>query len=175
MQNKAMMAGFWDHFRTVNGITMRCIEAIPADKIDANPCQDMRTAKELVTHMYAQMRYVAEGIPKGHTPYNGEQDKDAMAGIKNRDDLLRYAKESWKVADGVVKSLSDAQLQSVVKTEWGGMSFPGWVIVSIMYDEHLHHRGQLFTYLRQFGVEPPFLWDFENNAPEFRPAQTQQA
>ena len=175
MQNKAMMAGFWDHFRTINGITMRCIEAIPADKLDAHPCSEMRTAKELVTHMYAQMRIVAEGIPKGHTPYNGEQDKEVMAGIKTRDDLLRYAKDSWKAADGVVRSLSDAQLQSIVKTEWGGMSFPGWIIVSIIYDEHLHHRGQLYAFLRQFGVEPPFMWDFENNAPEFRPAQTQQA
>lgn len=162
MNNKALMAGFWDHFRTVNGITVRCIEAIPADKIDAQPCKDMRTAKELVTHMYAQMRYVAEGIPKGHTQYNGEQDKEAIATIKTRDDLVRYAKESWTFADRIVKSLTDAQLQATVQTEWGGMSFPGWIIVSIMYDEHLHHRGQLYTFLRQFGVEPPFLWDFEN-------------
>lgn len=173
--DKQMMAGFWDHFRTVNGITVRCVEAIPKDKLDTRPCKDMRTVKELVTHMYAQLRDVAQGIPKGHIAYNGTQDATDMPKLKTHDDLVRYAKESWESADRAVKSLTDAQLQATVTTEWGGMSFPGWVCVSIMYDEHLHHRGQLYSYLRQLGVEPPFMWDFENNAPEYRPSQTQQA
>jgi uncharacterized damage-inducible protein DinB len=173
--NKTMMAGFWDHFRTMHGVTVRCVEAIPKDKLDARPCKDMRTAKELVTHMYAQMRFVTDGVPKGHIAYTDANDPAEMATIKNHDDLVRYAKESWEIADRKVKSLTDAQLEAIVQTEWGGLSFPGWVCIHIVYDEHLHHRGQLYAFLRQLGVEPPFLWDFEHNAPEYRPKQTQQA
>ena len=63
--NKTMINGMWDHFRTVNGITLRAIEAIPKDKLDSRPCKDMRSPKELVGHMYALMRKIAEGVPKG--------------------------------------------------------------------------------------------------------------
>ena len=42
-------------------------------------------------------------------------------------------------------------------------------MIQIIYDELLHHRGQLFAYLRAMGVEPPFMWSFEDNAVEFRP------
>ena len=34
----------------------------------------------------------------------------------------------------------------------------------------VHHRGQLYVYARLFGVAPPFIWSFEDNAAEFRPA-----
>ena len=29
------------------------------------------------------------------------------------------------------------------------------------YDEHWHHRGQLYTYLRLLGKEPPMLYDYQ--------------
>ena len=37
------------------------------------------------------------------------------------------------------------------------------------FDEHLHHRGQLYAYLRAIGVVPPFIWSFDDNAPEYQP------
>jgi uncharacterized damage-inducible protein DinB len=173
--NKAQMTALWDHFRTVNGITVRAIEAIPADKVDSRPCKDMRTPRELIVHMYNMMRYVAEGASKGNVGYdNSKDDPVTLEKVKTREDLARYARDSWTAADRAVASMSDAQLQTMVPTSWG-KPFPGHVCLSIVYDEHLHHRGQLYAFLRQLGVEPPFLWDFENNAPEYRPKQVQQA
>lgn len=167
--NKAQLLQWWEHFRTVNGITMRAIQAIPADKIDAKPCSDMRTPKELITHMYNTMRIVADGIGKGEFQMTEEDDAKAAAGFHSLDEIKRFALDSWKSADKAIQSLPDEKVMGMVKTPWGH-TFPGFVLVQIIYDEHLHHRGQLFAFLRQMGVEPPFLWDFENNAPEFRPA-----
>ena len=173
--NKAQMTALWDHFRTVHGITVRAIEAIPADKVDSRPCKDMRTPRELVVHMYNMMRYVAEGASKGNVGYdNSKDDPVTMEKVKTHEDLVRYARDSWSAADRAVASMSDAQLQAMVPTSWG-LPFPGHVCLSIVYDEHLHHRGQLYAFLRQLGVEPPFMWDFEKNAPEYRPKQVQQA
>jgi uncharacterized damage-inducible protein DinB len=39
-----------------------------------------------------------------------------------------------------------------------------------MNEEFVHHRGQLYVYARLFGVAPPSIWSFEENAAEFRPA-----
>ena len=170
--NKEQLGAMWEHFRTVNGITMRAIQAIPKDNVESHPVRDMRTPKELVAHMYETMSSVAEGVAKGTITTN--EKAASGAGIKTHDDLVRYASESWKAADKAVRSLTDAQIASMVKTPWG-MDFPGHVCVNIIYDEHMHHRGQLYTYLRQMGIEPPFMWDFENNAPEFQQKAPQSA
>ncbi|MBI4364566.1 MAG: DinB family protein [Candidatus Latescibacteria bacterium] len=171
--DKAQVGGQWDHFRTIHGITMRAIQAIPKDKVDAKPVKDMRTPKELVAHMYSSMRSITEGTAKGEIQWSEENDKAEAAKLKTHDDLVRYASEAWKAADKAVRSLSDAQIAATVKTPWGE-SFPGHVCVNIIYDEHLHHRGQLYAYLRQMGVEPPFMWDFEHNATEFQPKAAQK-
>ncbi len=172
--NKAALNAYWDHFRIINGITMRAIEAVPKDKIDSRPCKDMRTPKELISHMYNSMQEIAEGAVRGEIKMSDESDTAAVAKLKTHEDVVRFAKESWKAADKAIQSMSDAQLSSMVATPWG-QSFPGFVCVNIIYDEHLHHRGQLYAYLRQMGVAPPFMWDFENSAPEFQPKQPQQA
>lgn len=171
--NKAQLAPMWDHFRTVNGITLRAIKAFPADKIDTKACKDMRTPKELVGHMYNSMRTVADGIAKGEVTWSEDDDKKAAAGIHSADELNRFAIDSWNATDRLVRGLTDEKLAGLVKTPWGE-SFPGFVLVQIMYDEHLHHRGQLYAFLRQVGVEPPMMWDFEHNAPEFQPRAAAQ-
>lgn len=171
--NKATIGGLWDHLRTINGITMRAIQAIPKEKIDTRPVADMRTPKELVAHIYSSMKSVAEGTARGEIKWSEEADKAEAGKIKTHDELLRYANDSWKAADKAVRSLTDAQIAAMVKTPWGE-SFPGFVCVNIIYDEHLHHRGQLYAFLRQMGVEPPFMWDFEHNAPEFQQKAAQK-
>jgi len=122
--------------------------------------------------LYATMRAVAEGAVKGQVTPDEAADKGEN--MKSHDDMIRIANESWKAADRAIRSMTDAQATAMVKTPWG-MDFPGWMCVQIIFDEHLHHRGQLYAFLRALGVEPPFMWDFENSAPEFRPKQHQQA
>jgi uncharacterized damage-inducible protein DinB len=165
--NRAYVQTLWEELRLVQGITFRVIDAVPKDKIDTRPVKDMRTPKELVAHMYETMRSVADGAIKGQIADKGTK-------IKTHEDLVRFAKECWKSADKAVQSMTDAQATAMVKTPWG-MDFPGWVCIQIIFDEHLHHRGQLYAFLRALGIEPPFMWDFENSAPEFKPKQHQQA
>jgi uncharacterized damage-inducible protein DinB len=156
----------------VNGITLRVIQAVPKDKIDVRPVRDMRTPRELVAHMYETMRAVAVGSIKGQVITDEGAEKGTS--LKTHADLVQFANDCWKEADKAIKSMTDAQATGMVKTPWG-MDFPGWMCVQIVFDEHLHHRGQLYAYLRALGIEPPFMWDFENSAPEFRPKQHQQA
>jgi uncharacterized damage-inducible protein DinB len=170
--HKDSIAGMWDSLRQIHGITLRVIQLIPKDKIDSHPIPKMRSPKEVVAHMYTTMRDVTQGVAKGQII--SDEGADSGVGIKTHDDLVRYAEECWRAADRAVASLSEAQLTSAVKTPWG-VDFPGFVCIHIIYDEHLHHRGQLFTYLRALGGEPPMMWDFENNAPEYRPRAAQKA
>lgn len=166
--NLAYARTLWEEFRLVNGITLRVIEAIPADKIDARPIPNMRTPKELVTHMAETMRGCATGAVQGSITNFEEQEPEKAAAMKTRDDLVGALKSAWTEADQAVRSMTETQATTNVQTPWG-FNPPGWLCVQIIFDEHLHHRGQLYTYLRALGVEPPFMWDFEHSAPEHRP------
>jgi uncharacterized damage-inducible protein DinB len=132
----------------------------------------MRTPKELVAHMATMMRTVIEGVTRG--VITADEKDESGAALKSHEDMVRYLEECWKAADRAFPTITDAQLQAIVKTPWG-IDFPGHVCVTIVYDEHLHHRGQLYAFLRALGVEPPFMWDFENNAPEYRARMAQKA
>lgn len=170
--NKATCGYMWEEFRNINGITLRAVESLPKDRIDARPIPGMRSPKELVAHMATMMKNVIEGVGRG--VIRSEEEAESGAALKTHDDMVRYLRDCWKAADRAFHATTDAQLAATVKTPWG-IDFPGHVCVTIVYDEHLHHRGQLYAYLRALGVEPPFMWDFENNAPEYRPGAAQKA
>lgn len=164
---KTSLAPMWDMMRLRHGIGLRCIEALPADQLDSHPVRNMRTPKELVVHMYGFMRVAAESVVTGTLVWD---EKNDLPKVKSKDDLIAYAQNCWKTADAAFTKITDAQLAAMVKAPWGER--PGSAMISVIPDEYLHHRGQLFAYLRQLGVEPPTNWDFEHSAPELRPKQT---
>jgi uncharacterized damage-inducible protein DinB len=172
MMTKQQLTPSWDHLRQVHGMGMRVIEIIPADKIDARPIPNMRTTKELVVHTYAQaVREIAEGMVRGEIRQVDEAPINE--GIKTHADLVRFAKDQWAAADRAVSQITDAHLSGIVKTPWG-FEAPGFVMIGLIHDEYLHHRGQLYAYARAFGQAPPMMWDFEHNAPEYQPKQAVQ-
>jgi uncharacterized damage-inducible protein DinB len=162
----------WEAQRLVYGVSMRVYQAIPKEKMDSHPIAGMRTPKELITHMTCTLRSVATGVVKGKIDDYEAMEKEYVA--KPYDEFMKWVGESWKVADTAVRGMTEAQAAAMVKNPWT-TDFPAFVCIQIIFDEHLHHRGQLYAYLRSFGIEPPFLWDFENSAKEFQPRQPQTA
>lgn len=171
--NTKKLAAMWDHLRQVHGIGIRVLDAIPADKIDAHPIPNMRTPKELVVHMYAMtFREISEGTLRGKI--NTLDEKALAEGIKTHADLVQFAKDQWTAADKAVAQMTDTTLTNTVSTPWN-FEAPGSVMMEIIHDEYMHHRGQLYAYVRALGNDVPMMWDFENNAPEFQPKQAAQA
>lgn len=54
--------------------------------------------------------------------------------------------------------MSDEDLARPVESPFG--AYPAWRYFDFGYDEHWHHRGQLYTYLRLLGKQPPMLYDY---------------
>ena len=171
--NKEQLDRKWDHLRQMNGIAIRCVEMIPESMLDSHPIPRMRTPKELVVHIYGMaVRGVVEGSARGEII---DLDEEAVvAGIKTRADLVQYCRDSWAAADRATKTMTDAKLLATVKTPWG-VEFPAFAGYGISSDELLHHRGQLYAFLRQMGVEVPAVFDYEHNAPEYAPRAESQA
>jgi len=171
MLNKPGLTAMWDMLRQKHGITLRLIEAIPEDKLHTHPIPGMRTPAELIVHMYdIAVKCTPEGVAKGQVTADESMEKAIAAGLKTKRDVLEFVDQCWKAGDQAAAATTDQHLSALVPTPWG-MAFPGFALYGIVSDEYVHHRGQLYAYVRALGVEPPMMWDFANNAEAYRPRQ----
>ncbi len=156
---KEMLMGMMNYFDMVQSVTQKAVAKIPEEKLHWRPTPEVRSLKELVAHLYAQERVMAQGAKRGtieEADYvrEGERMKD----LKTVQDLLSYGREVHQEAMEIAGSLTEEDMQKMVKCFFGDL-MPFHLFTSA-YDEHWHHRGQLFVYLRLLGIEPPFLYDY---------------
>ena len=168
MMNKQSHLMMWDQMRMRHGITLRVLDQIPADKLTSHPIAGMRTPVELVVHTYDSIEVLADSVLTGSlTP---RDETATAAGITTKEQLVAFVNTTWASIDRKANEATDAQLNAMVSTPWG-KSFPGFAVYGIITDEYLHHRGQLYAFVRTFGIEPVKMWDFDHNALEFQPRQ----
>lgn len=164
--NRQTLDSMWEQFRLSNGVTLRAVQAIPDDKLGAAPVANMRTTRELVDHIYSYVKAIPQAVVTGEI--TAADVEPQLGRMQTAQDAVAYARECFQEADEAVRQITDEHLAGMVKTHWGP-TFPGFMMMTVLYDEHLHHRGQLYAYLRAMGVEPPFIWGFEENEPAFAP------
>jgi uncharacterized damage-inducible protein DinB len=169
--NKQTLERRWDVLRMHYGIFLRVLETIPSERLHDHPIPGMRTPAELVAHTAGGIvRDVAAGVATGEIAH-GQDEKEAAAALSTTDDAVAYATSCWQAANEAMASVGDTELGAEVATPWN-MTLSGSTAVNLLSDEFLHHRGQLYAFARACGGEPPFVWSFDQNTPEFAPRQT---
>ena len=156
-----------DDFNMVHGVTVRAISMFSDGELAFRPAPGMRSPRELIFHIYSQERLLAEGASQGNFSLeaagaaNPETDPGASecAKLATVGDVRAYADACHRAADKTFRAMSDAELARPVESPFG--AYPAWRYFAFAYDEHWHHRGQLYTYLRLLGKEPPMLYDYE--------------
>jgi uncharacterized damage-inducible protein DinB len=83
----------------------------------------------------------------------------ALSRLRTVSDVLAYVDECHRAAERIYRSMSEADVARPVESAFG--TYPAWQYVNFAYDEHWHHRGQLYSYLRLLGKEPPMLYDYQ--------------
>ena len=150
--NKQMIEGQWAYLRNVLGNARKQVELIPEDKLDFRPVPEVRTVAELCVHLFMYLTESTETVLAGkHT--QREEPKFAK-----KADLMRWIDGQIENGYANLARITDAQLAAKI-TAWGE-SFDAWKMVSFVFDEVLHHRGQLTVYLRLMGVAPAFIYEF---------------
>jgi len=172
---RTQLLSMWETMRLGQGIMLRLIACLPEDQLDSHPIPNMRTPKQLVVHLYADVfRGLIDGVDRGTLDgYDAVYDSrktelETADRIRTRDELLRFASECWESADRIARTSTETKLETRVKAPWG-KSYTGYELFAILEKEFLHHRGQLVVFARALGVQPPDIWDFKNNDPAFRP------
>jgi uncharacterized damage-inducible protein DinB len=167
--NKQALLGARQYFDMVHGITLRAIGAFSDEDLDFRPQPGMRSPRELIFHIYGMEKEIGTGVRTGKISQETENlaipETDAaassLASLDSVAKLQDYARACHQLGNEAAAAISEEELARLVEAPYG--SFPAWQFFSFAYDEHWHHRGQLYTYLRLLGKEPPMLYDYENS------------
>jgi uncharacterized damage-inducible protein DinB len=154
------------YFDMVHGVTLRAIAALTDDELDFRPKPGMRSPRELIFHIYSQEKALADAAQNASFTMdaarrvNPEDETAApeLAALVTIDDVKAYADACHKAANAIFNAMSEEEVARPVASPFG--QYPSWQYVNFAYDEHWHHRGQLYTYLRLLGKEPPGLYDY---------------
>jgi uncharacterized damage-inducible protein DinB len=164
--NKEQLLARRDYFNLVHAVTLRAISAFADSELDFRPRPGMRTPRELVFHIYSQEKALAEAAQQGQftldiaSRSNPEEPSAAAAlnALVSVSDVLAYTQECHLAAEAIFRSMSEDDIARHVESPFG--TYPAWQYFLFAYDEHWHHRGQLYTYLRLLGKEPVMLYDY---------------
>jgi uncharacterized damage-inducible protein DinB len=156
-------------FDLAHGVTLRAIERLADEDLAFRPQPGMRTPREIVFHVYAQEQALAEAIRDGSFTMelaNRSNPEDpatasAVGALATVADVVGFARASHDAAGRIFAALSDADVARAIPSPFG--TYPAWQYLTFAYDEHWHHRGQLYTYLRLLGKEPPMLYDYPSS------------
>ncbi|MGQ0737003.1 MAG: DinB family protein [Acidobacteriota bacterium] len=159
-----------EYFSLVHGVTRRAIGVFSDQELDFRPQPGLRSPRELIYHIYSQERLLAEAARDGRmtaeTASLGNPEGPEGATICQTLTTVATAQAFADVCHAALGSIfgemSDDDLARPVESPYG--TFPAWQYFTFAYDEHWHHRGQLYTYLRLLGKEPPMLYDYEAGA-----------
>lgn len=151
---------FIKKWNRVQDVTMHLIRQIPPDKLDFRPRDDMRTIKELVTHLYMSENIILDSASRGRISPD-DWARCTPPAIETLEDLLGYAK---KIHDQTNETLSqfteEDMIRKKVRVPWGDVSVFDHVFTA--YEHLWHHRGQLYLYLKLAGVrDMVFLYDLK--------------
>jgi uncharacterized damage-inducible protein DinB len=164
--NKQSMLAQREYFNLVHGVTVRAIGTLSDQDLEFRPKPGMRTPRELVFHMYSQEKILAEAAQTGQfvleaaSRSNPEAEPGAMEckSLVTVREMQAYAEACHQAAESILRAMPEEDLTRPVESPFG--AYPAWRYFAFAYDEHWHHRGQLYTYLRLLGKEPPMLYDY---------------
>jgi len=167
--NKQALLAQRGYFKMVHGVTLRLIGTFSDEDLDYRPKPDARSVRDLILHIYGMQSTFGEGIKQGKLTAEienkaipeTEEGKAVASTLKTVADCQKYARECQQAGDKTLAALTDEDLARQLEAPFG--TFPIWQYFVFAYDEHWHHRGQLYTYARLLGKEPPMLYDYENS------------
>ena len=155
-----------DYFNMVHGVTVRAIATLSDPDLAFRPSPRLRTSRELVFHIYAQEKLLAEAARDGRFTIeaaNGSNPEDpsngsAVAALATVRDAVTFATSCHDAAETIFRAMSDEDVARPVESFMG--TYPASQFFLFAYDEHWHHRGQLYVYLRLLGKQPPDLYGY---------------
>lgn len=144
-----------------SGTTERYLRLLTNEDLDWKPREDMRTVRDIVVHLYDGVELICNCIKSGKIERSDEEAITKRLEAMTVEEIIAYQKQIRRLYVDTMSKAKWEELETVIHVFYG--DFPYAQMLGFVYDEHLHHRGQLSIYLRLMGKEVPFAYDYEHN------------
>lgn len=117
--------------------TVEVLEAMPDNKYDYRPGDDVRTYQELAYHVVYSIDYY-------NRLFSGERQPKWNPGAedsKSKAELVKWANEQFDAINATILAADDSKQLTA--------GIMGYI------DHNAHHRGNMVTYLKTNGITPP--------------------
>ncbi len=133
-------------------MSLSYIDAMPADKFDYKPSEDVRTFAQQYLHL-AQGLVGLSSNGTGADPIFKGENLEATEAYQSKAEVKRIVTESYDFAISSIKEMDAAKLTEIVQRGQFNVSRIGWIDKAI--EHNTHHKGQTTLYLRMNGITPP--------------------
>ena len=142
---------FVSNWNRIHKQTARVLEAAPEDKLDWRPKEGMFTLRELIRHIpEAELTIGRSALAGSMQKKEIDLSKSSVSEI-----VQTFNANHDQLAEDVSKLTLDELNEEI---EAFGRKMRRVVLLWGMTEHEIHHRGQLFTYYRLAGIEPPNLY-----------------
>jgi uncharacterized damage-inducible protein DinB len=107
---------------------------------------------ELINHIWIAEAGLIQAVVEGAYP------SESPARINNTKDLLEAFDKTHEEAVAKVSTLTPEQLAEQIEPFGPAHKMTRMALLHLTHEHEIHHRGQLYTYLRIAGCEVPPLF-----------------
>lgn len=127
------------------------LDLVDDENKDFKPWDGAMSMGELALHMATSMDMFVKLVKTGEFAPPNEETFNSM------DDVRDLVKKYTDFNERDLKMITKSQMNEEV--EFNGQGAPGSFWLSLAIDHEVHHKGQLFTYVRMTGAEnlPSFV------------------
>jgi len=137
------------YWRNVRRLTIKLLDEFPPDKFDFRPTAEVMTVSQLFRHILEVELYIRRGFIEG----TWAKAADPAASFFEKDMLRDKLKYEHRRTLEMLSGVPDGKFMAVSSTPFGEIT--GEILIQVAIDEEIHHRGNLYTYLRCIGRTPP--------------------
>lgn len=144
--NKNAILRYWSNVRQ---LTIKLLDEFPRESFDYRPAPEIMTVSQLFKHILKVEIYIRNGFLD-----NQWDTPDELGSNMFEKELLRdrLKVENQKTMQ-ILAEVPDGRFMKIRETPFGKVS--GEILLLVAIDEEIHHRGNLYTYLRCLGKVPP--------------------
>jgi uncharacterized damage-inducible protein DinB len=148
----ANLDSFISNWRRIHKQTTNLMAVAPNDKYDWKPCDSGMTLGELMNHLWIAEAGLVAAAKTGIFP------KEAPPKITDTAELIAAYDKTHEEAIATAAALTPEELSEQVAPFGPDKPMSRMTLLHLTHEHEIHHRGQLYTYLRIAGVEVPPLF-----------------
>ena len=146
---------YWNNVRSV---TMRFLDAFPADQLAFRPVDTVFSARQQFQHLIASQAMFVRGWTTGTWDFPWRDGQWVATDLVDEafetlPGLRRFYADTHQQAMQFLLALPVRDGSRTCATHVGTLSIDAMALYAI--DEEIHHRAQLGIYLRCLGIQPP--------------------